>query len=87
MVIAHSRVTSQGQVSVPAKVRQRLGIGPGSSIEWAESAGQLVVHRAGQFNLEDARGALGFKVPTKARSLKELKEGMREAVRRRHAGH
>jgi len=26
----HSKLTAQGQVSVPAEVRRRLGLGPGS---------------------------------------------------------
>jgi AbrB family looped-hinge helix DNA binding protein len=32
--IAESRVTAQGQISIPAEVRRRLGVGPGSVIEW-----------------------------------------------------
>jgi hypothetical protein len=27
MALAHSKLTVQGQISVPAKVRQRLGVG------------------------------------------------------------
>src|SRR2546425_184099 len=34
--IAHSKLTAQGQVSVPAAVRRRLGVGPGAVLEWAE---------------------------------------------------
>ena len=33
-VIAHSKVTAQGQISVPAELRKELGIGPGSVLEW-----------------------------------------------------
>ena len=42
MPLAHSKVTAQGQVSVPAKVRQRLGVGPGSVIEWAEEGDHIL---------------------------------------------
>jgi len=36
MVIAPPKVSAQGQISLPAKVRRRLGIGPGSILEWDE---------------------------------------------------
>lgn len=41
--IAESRVTAQGQISIPAEVRRRLGVGPGSVIEWDDAGGQIVV--------------------------------------------
>jgi bifunctional DNA-binding transcriptional regulator/antitoxin component of YhaV-PrlF toxin-antitoxin module len=34
MAIAHSKITAQGRTSVPVEVRRRLGVGPGSMIEW-----------------------------------------------------
>ena len=49
MAIAHSKLTAQGQISVPAEVRKRLGVGPGSSLEWDEQGGQIVVRRAGKY--------------------------------------
>jgi len=33
MAIAHSKVAAQGQSSVPAEIRRKLGIGPGSVLE------------------------------------------------------
>jgi len=33
MTILHSKVTAQGQISVPAEIRRKLGIGPGSVLE------------------------------------------------------
>jgi AbrB family looped-hinge helix DNA binding protein len=36
MAIAQSKVTAQGQISVPAGVRKKLGVGPGSVLEWDE---------------------------------------------------
>ena len=45
--VAHSKVTAQGQTSVSTKVRKRLGVGPGSLLEWAEdpAAGGIVSRR------------------------------------------
>ena len=85
MAIAHSKVTAQGQISVPAQVRRKLGIGPGSVIEWEEAGEQVMVRRAGRYTFEDIHKALFPDGPPKARSLEELKEGIRRAVRARHA--
>ena len=50
MALAHSKVTAQGQISVPVDVRRKLGIGPGSILEWEEEGGKMVVRRAGRFS-------------------------------------
>jgi AbrB family looped-hinge helix DNA binding protein len=85
MAIAHSKVTSQGQISVPAKVRKRLGIGPGSTLVWDEDGGQIVVRRAGLVSSEDIHRALFIECQPKPKSLKQLKEGIRDYVRKHHA--
>jgi len=85
MPFAVSKVTAQGQISVPAEVRKKLGVGPGSTLEWTEENGKVVITRGGRFNFNDVRTALfGTKSP-KARSLDELKSGLREHIRRKHA--
>src|SRR5580692_5638103 len=40
MAIARSKVTAQGQISVPMDVRRKLGVGPGSVLEWDEDGGR-----------------------------------------------
>ena len=85
MAIAHSKLTAQGQISVPMNIRQKLGIGPGSILEWEEDGNKIVVRRAGRFSSKDIHQALfGDKTP-KRRTLGELKEGIRSYVRRRYA--
>lgn len=84
MPIAHSRVTAQGQISIPAKVRQRLGVGPGSVLEWDEEGGQVVVRKAGRHTSEEVHRAL-FPDAPRSHTLDEIKEGIREHVRRRRA--
>ena len=84
MALAHSKLTAQGQISVPATVRRRLGVGPGSVLEWEAEGGRIVVRRAGRFSSEDVHRALFAKTPRK-RALRELKEGPRRYVRARHA--
>lgn len=87
MAIARSRITSQGQVSIPAEVRRRLGIGPGSAIEWEEAGEGVVVRRAGRYSFEEMRAALFPRGPGRARDADELKAGIRSRMMRRHARH
>ena len=84
MVIAHSRLTAQGQISVPAAVRRRLGLGPGSTLEWHEDGENVVVRRAGRFTSTDLHQAI-FASPPRPRTLSELTAGLKKHARRRHA--
>ena len=84
MALAHSKVTAQGQISVPAEVRRKLGVGPGSVLEWDEEGATVVVRRAARYSSQDLHDALFARAPRR-RSLAELKDGIRRYVRRRHA--
>lgn len=84
MTLAHSRVTAQGQISVPAEIRRKLGVGPGSVLEWSEHNGQVVIRKAGRHSsLEVHQALFGTEVPLKRPA--NVKEGIRQHVRRRHA--
>jgi AbrB family looped-hinge helix DNA binding protein len=85
MAIAQSKVTAQGQISVPMDVRRKLGIGPGSVLEWEEEGDKMIVRRAGRFSSEDIHRVLfGTRTP-ETRSVDELKEGIRRYTRKRYA--
>jgi AbrB family looped-hinge helix DNA binding protein len=84
MALAQSKLTAQGQISVPAEVRRRLGIGPGSVLEWDEDGEKIVVRRVGSYTSEDVHKAV-FAKPPKKHSLAELKNGVRKHIRSRHA--
>jgi AbrB family looped-hinge helix DNA binding protein len=85
MKIARSRITAQGQLSVPLEVRRKLGIGPGSVLEWGEEGEVVVVRRAGRYSSEDIHQTLFKKKAPKKRSIEEMKEGIRRSMRERHA--
>jgi len=85
MAIAHSKVTAQGQISVPVEVRKKLGIGPGSVLEWHEQDGSVVVRRAGRFSSADMYQALFPKGTPKAKSVPDVKGAIRKHIRQRHA--
>jgi AbrB family looped-hinge helix DNA binding protein len=85
MALAHSKVTAQGQISIPVDVRRKLGVGPGSVLEWDEEGDEIVVRRAGRFTSLDIHRAVFPAKPPKPQTLDELKEGIRQHVRERHA--
>jgi antitoxin PrlF len=83
MALAQSKLTAQGQISVPAEVRKRLGVGPGSILEWDEASDQVIVRRAGTHTSIAVHMALFGSDQPKAPV--EPKEGIREYMRRKHA--
>ncbi len=86
MPIAHSKLTTQGQISVPAEVRKILGIGPGSVLEWHDNEGVLVVRRAGRFSSADIHQSLFPNgAPTRI-STSDVKLKIKEYMRKRYAG-
>jgi antitoxin PrlF len=84
MVLAQSKVTAQGQISVPAEVRRKLGLGPGSVLEWDDDGERIVVRRAGRYTSEEIHRELFARIP-EPRSASELKEGIRRHMRKKHA--
>jgi antitoxin PrlF len=85
MATSHSKLTAQGQISVPANIRRKLGIGPGSVLEWEEEGDRVVVRRAGRFSSEDIHHAVFGSGKPKRRTTSEMKAGIRRYIRERHA--
>jgi AbrB family looped-hinge helix DNA binding protein len=85
MTLAYSKVTAQGQISVPADVRRKLGIVPGSILEWEEAGGKIVVRRAARVTTEEIHRAVFPEGPPAPRTLDQMTEGIREHVRKRYA--
>ena len=85
MPLAQSKVTAQGQTSVPLEVRRKLGIGPGSVLEWDEEGEKVVVRRAGRFSSEDVHRALFPRGTPMRRTLDQLRDGIRRYMRKKHA--
>ena len=85
-VLAKSRLTAQGQISVPAEVRKRLGIGPGSIVEWQEEEGHMTVRRSGTYTFEDIHRVVFKGKKPKPVTVEEMDEGIAEYVRKHYAG-
>ena len=84
MALAHSKLTARGQISVPVEVRKKLGIGPGSVLEWDDDGENVVVRRVGRYTSEEVHRSL-FPTPPKPRTLAEMKAGVRGYIKRRRA--
>ena len=85
MAIGHSKLTLQGQISVPAEVRKRLGVGPGSILEWNADGDEIIFRRAGFVSSEDIHRALFVETEPKPKTRKQLKDGIRDYTRKRRA--
>ena len=91
MLQIQSKLTSQGQVSVPAAIRQALALSPGSTLVWTQENGQVTVQRAVRHSTAAVHEALfAASLPAKTtlakpKTLAQLKQGIREHIKSRHA--
>lgn len=84
MNTVQSKITSKGQISVPAAVRRKLNLAPGARIEWLERDGEVVVRRASRYSSQDIHAAV-FKQPAKPVSVSAMDEGIRSLLKKKHA--
>jgi len=85
MALAQSKVTAQGQISVPIEVRRKLGIGPGSILEWDEDGDRIVVRHSGRFTSQEIHRALFPERAPESRTVEDMKDGIRRRARARYA--
>ena len=85
MTLAHSKLTAQGQISVPSEIRKKLGVGPGSVLEWDERNDEVIVRKAGRHTLADVHQALFPDGSPKPKLSASAKEGIRKHIRRKYA--
>lgn len=85
MALARSKITAQGQISIPADVRRKLGVGPGSVLEWEEEGDKIVVRRVGKYTSEDIHNAVFHGQTPKMRTVEEMDEGIRDYFRKKYA--
>lgn len=87
MLLIQTKLTSQGQVSVPAAVRSFLSLTPGSVLVWKEEAGRISVERAVRHSTLDVHQALfGDAAVASSKTAAEIKQGIRQRMKRRYAG-
>ncbi len=86
MALAQSKVTAQGQISIPVEVRRKLGVGPGSVLEWDEEGDAVVVRKAGRYTSEDIHHAIFPQGTPAAKKVEEFDKGVRRYLNKKHAG-
>ena len=81
----HSKLTAQGQISVPAEVRRKLGLGPGSVIEWEERDGEYVVRPVGRTTSLEIHEEVFGSTGAASRPPADVRQGITAYIRKRHA--
>lgn len=62
-----ARVAERGQVTIPKVLRERLGVKPGTVLEFSEEHGRLVAIKSGVADpVSEVYGCLGRKIDTDA---------------------
>jgi bifunctional DNA-binding transcriptional regulator/antitoxin component of YhaV-PrlF toxin-antitoxin module len=83
--LAQSRITAQGQVSIPVSVMRQFGLAPGEWITWDTLDGRLVIEKAGHYTLAAVQNAL--KIPKdRHKSEAGIQEGIQARTRTKYAG-
>ena len=92
MLQIQTKLTSQSQVSVPTAIRNLLNLTPGSMLVWKEEGGRISVERAVRHSTAEVHQTLfGDDVAAEAalavaKTPEEIKQGIRQLMKRRHAG-
>lgn len=62
-----ARVAERGQVTIPKRLRERLGVKPGTVLEFSEERGRLIAVKSGGADpVSEVYGCLGKKIRTDA---------------------
>ena len=85
MPLAQSKLTAQGQISVPSEIRKKLGVGPGSILEWDEKNDAVIVWKAGRHTSAEVHEALFSGSSPRRKAAASVKEGIRKHMRQKHA--
>ena len=83
MARIESKVTSRGRISIPAYIRHKLGLAPGSKVEWYERGDDVIVRRASKYASRDIHAVL-FATPPSPRSTTDMGEGIRAHIRAKY---
>ena len=85
MTLAQSKVTAQGQISVPVEVRRNLGIGQDSVRHWEADGDAVVVRKAGRYTSEEVHRAIFPRGTSVSKKLAESDKGVRRYMKKKHA--
>ena len=84
MAIVRSKLTGQGQISAPAEVCEKLGVGLGSVFVSDQQNDHGVVRRIGRYTSEDVHRALFSQEVGRKRPM-DVKHAIGKSIRKRYA--
>ena len=70
---------------MPLEVRRKLGLVPGSLLEWHEDGDRIILRRADQYSSAEIHRILFPEGPPKHATIEEMDEGIAEYIREKHA--
>ena len=80
----HATLTSKGQITLPKEIRDRLGLGAGSMLDFQILPGNRITACAVKPDARKVRGIL--KSPhAAALTIKQMDEGIAQHMREKHA--
>ena len=83
--MAHAKMTSKGQITVPVSVRRRLQLVPGTRVDFEEQPNGDYVLRRRTIDARELKGVLPK--PARAITVEDMKRGAAAAIaERRLAG-
>jgi bifunctional DNA-binding transcriptional regulator/antitoxin component of YhaV-PrlF toxin-antitoxin module len=71
MALAHSKLTAQCQISVATEIRKKLGVGPGSVLEWDAKDEEVIVPKAGTAHVSGCSRRIVSRRQSKAQDIGE----------------
>lgn len=83
MSVSIAKVTSKGQITVPARMREKLGLRPGSQIVFDEQPNGDFVVRKKKGDIRDLKGIVPK--PPRPVTLEEMDEAIAREVAERDA--
>ncbi len=84
-MIARSKVSAEGQITIPADVIKKLGIVPGSSLDWDVKDGEIVLRLTKRYTSKEIHEAVFGSRKFKRQTVGQMDEGIREYIRKKHA--
>lgn len=75
-------LTTKGQVTVPVRIRRRLGLNPGDRVRFVEHEGRVFIER----DPDDIASLFGMFNPRRSASLAEIEAATRSGWGRRARG-
>jgi AbrB family looped-hinge helix DNA binding protein len=87
-----SRVTSKGQVTIPVKMRRKLGIKDGDNVVFIEEGSRIVIANAAMVALKEVQEAFSgeaerLRLRDEQDTVDMVKEIRHEMWEERHGGH